>query len=137
MDAEKYKGYFDMLSKWMYLRNTGCFLTDHKLLKNRIAVYGYGKIGQRFVEELTLSGNPPQYIIDKGSSLVSLISERTTLAYELKAVDVIVVTVVFDYIDIEKQLIQKLGNNTNGTRIVSINSIINDLLQELTDEYLI
>ena len=98
-ELEKNVRYLHIMEDWMARRVKGVSLACR--LKSagykEIAIYGYGVLGRSLYEELALSDILVKYIIDyKGENLHTEV--KVYLPYEsLPAVDVVIVSVLFEY----------------------------------------
>lgn len=86
-----------------------------------IAVYGYGKIGKKIIAELSSSTINVRYIIDCAELDLQYPTYKPT--DDLPAVDVVIVTAIYDFDEIENMLFDKVT-----CRIVSANEIMSAVL---------
>ena len=121
---EKFKGYYGLLNQWLYLKQTGSSLTDYFLKNdyNKIAIYGLGDLGSRLIDELKNSNIEILYGIDKNTDDIS--SELEIYSLEQiddieEMVDVVVVTAVFAFDEIEEELCDKFDCD-----IVSLEDVV-------------
>ena len=109
--VDKFKRYYSVLNEWLMLKNCNHNLEEY--FKNNaygeIAVYGIGELGRRLCEELKDTDIEIEYIVDGKVSGNYLGVEIMDMDSQLKAVDVVVVTAVFDLERIEKQLKEKVS----------------------------
>lgn len=122
----KFKMYYNMLNQWLQLRNAGVNLQEYFMNHNYnvIAIYGMGEIGERLYEELKLENKIlVKYAIDQYSGSIVSDLEVICMQDELKDVDAIVVTSVFAFDEIKKNLRQKVKYP-----ILSLDNIIQELL---------
>ena len=106
---DKFYGYFQLLNQWVALKNEGKSLVEyfHKNGYKSIAIYGIGELGNRLVEELKNSDIKIKYVLDKKQEYAN--TDLPVLAIEeAEAVDVIVVTPIFAYDEIEEALMDQL-----------------------------
>lgn len=108
--VDKFKGYYNLLNQWLQLKNEGKNLHTyfHDYNYKSIAIYGMGELGNRLYEELKDSDIEIKYAIDKNAE--STYSELNVIGIEEKyeEVDVIVVTAIFAFDEIEKELSLKV-----------------------------
>lgn len=98
---------FHIFNKWMYLKQKGVslemFFRDN--LFAHVAIYGYGALGQRLAADMERMDVEFGCIIDRNAENIRVADIPVlTLADELPAVDVVVVTTVQFYGEIEAQL---------------------------------
>ena len=107
---EKFKNYFDVTNEWIRLKNEGKCLEEYFLKNgwNRIAVYGMGELGNRLTEELKDSAVTVVYAIDQKSDSIFSTLTIKDLEEELPPVDVIVVTPIFAYDEVEEALMDRV-----------------------------
>lgn len=104
--ADKFKTYYNMLNQWLALKqenkNLAQYFKDNKY--NSIAIYGMGEMGTRLLEELKSSDIEVTCAIDQNAS--NTFSEIKVLNSddEIPEVDAIIVTAVFAFEEIEKEL---------------------------------
>lgn len=103
---DKFKSYYNILNQWLILKQEGKSLEKFFCDKGykSIAIYGMGELGNRLYEELKDSSLEVKYAIDKNAS--NTYSELTVYEIEekLPTVDVIVVSPIFAFDEIEKDL---------------------------------
>lgn len=120
----KFRLYYNLLNQWLFLKNKGtnletCFI-ERKIYS--IAIYGMGEVGERLCEELKESKVQVKYAIDTKRYDSTLELPRYNLIQGLEPVDAIVVTPIFDYQNIEKE-IKKVGNH----QVISLYDIVFDV----------
>lgn len=123
-ELEKFRNYTRILEQWIAVKQISIpfaswFEENHF---HKIAVYGLGRIGQLFVNELTDSNVEICYGIDKG--LIADISNLKVIKPEdeFGEVDLIVVTAMAEFQVIKKRLRQKIN-----CPVVSLEDIIYEL----------
>lgn len=128
--ADKYQEYFELLNKWLLIKNYGKTVLDHVGLKDKkkIAVYGIGKIGKRLVEEIECRKGNIAYAIDKNADMFFADFEIYKPDDELPKCDVIVVTAILEY-DV---LYSYLSKKTDAD-ILSLKTLIEELWVETID----
>lgn len=105
--VEKFKTYFDVTNEWIRLKNAGRSLAEYFESNgwNRIAIYGVGELGTRLLEELRGSRIEVVYAIDQKNNKYSEI-DVFEISDELPEVDVVVVTPIFAYEEVEEKLME-------------------------------
>lgn len=123
-DLGKYKIMYQMVERWMRIKQA-----DEKLEKyfvsygyENIAIYGMAEIGKLLYNELKDSSVKVKYSIDKNKNVTNLIPVYVP-DDDLPPVDVIVVTAIAYFDEIEKMLSKK-----NDCRIISLEDIIYEVL---------
>lgn len=107
----KYKLLLDKTSDWLLIKHNGKslvdFFIDNRLKK--IAIYGYGTLGQMLYEELKGSDVKVQYIIDRKNLKDSIkdISFMGVDQNEYMDIDAIVITAIADFSEIEEKFSKK------------------------------
>lgn len=122
---DKFVGYFNLLDHWMMIKEEGKsisgYFQENGYLK--IAIYGLGKMGNHLLKELKDTNIQVLYAIDTKGDAVCNDTVVYTLNDKLPDTDLIVVTPVFDYDNIERSLREK-----TDTKIVSLNSVVYGIL---------
>lgn len=102
---QKYMHYFD---KWMNNREHDLWIPDYFSKKGSpsIAIYGCGMLGRHLIWELEKMKYPISWIMDKGDSSSTVCSKTIGINEVANApkVDLIIVTAMADYEEIEKFL---------------------------------
>lgn len=109
-----YWGFF-IFDKWIQIKNGGKSLADYfkDNLMTQVAIYGLGTIGKRLYEELAKEQLEVVYGIDRNAEKIQVDDlEIKTLDDELSSVDAVIVTPISFY-EIEKDIYQKMGADTN------------------------
>lgn len=122
--VDKFKGYYNMLNQWLSLKNDGKSLVDYFITNNykNIAIYGMGEMGIRLMEELENSSINILYGIDKEAGSTYSDIDVLYIDDDLKQVDVIVVTSIFAFEEIEKQLTDHISYP-----IISLEEVVFDI----------
>lgn len=119
--VDKFNGYYNLLNRWLSLKQEGKsidkYFIDNKIKK--IAIYGMGEIGARLYYELKDSDIELSYAIDSNSLAAYSELEVYNLEDKLPDTELIVVTAIFDFDEIES----KLSEITN-IKIVSLEDIV-------------
>lgn len=108
---DKFKGYYNLLNQWLRLKQENKSL-EAFFIENQYktaAIYGMGELGNRLYDELKNSSVQVKYAIDENTA--GAYSEIDVIRPEddFPEVDVIVVTAVFAYSEIEKKLSARTG----------------------------
>lgn len=109
-----YWGFF-IFDMWIQIKNSGKSLADYfkDNLMTQVAIYGLGTIGKRLYEELAKEQLEVVYGIDRNAEKIQVDDlEIKTLDDELSSVDAVIVTPISFY-EIEKDIYQKMGTDTN------------------------
>lgn len=119
--VDKFNDYYNLLNRWLSLKQEGKsidkYFIDNKIKK--IAIYGMGEIGARLYYELKDSDIELSYAIDSNSLAAYSELEVYNLEDKLPDAELIVVTAIFDFDEIES----KLSEITN-IKIVSLEDIV-------------
>lgn len=119
---DKFKNYYNISNQWLVLKQEGKsleqFFIDNKY--KTVAIYGMGELGNRLYDELKDSNNiQVKYAIDRNAASTYAEIEILELEAGLPEVDVIVVTAVFAFDEIEEELKKKVE-----CQIVSLNDVV-------------
>ncbi len=127
LSNDKYMLYFSVLDKWMRLRENGDTVERYFLNHgyHRIGIYGVAQLGNHLIAELSKSEVEVVYGIDRRAELLYAGIPVYGLEDDWEQVDAIVVTPIYDYSNIKKQL-EKKGNY----RVISLESIILESIGE-------
>ena len=105
-----FKCYFNVLNNWLKIKNMNrSFQTffDCNYIKT-VAIYGMGELGKRLYEELKLLNVDVLYGIDKNAkNLIIDGLDIITLEDSLPKVDIIIITPVHYFEEIEKDILKK------------------------------
>ena len=120
----KYELYFELLVKWMELKNRGLSLESffelHEL--RNIAIYGWGKIGKLLYDELEHTTISVDYIIDKYCNVDYHVQiKRSVDENVIKNIDAVVITPVWDL----NSIVDKLREE-GIDRMISVEEIIDE-----------
>lgn len=96
--------------QWLRVRQEGKTLVEYfeKQGYKTVAIYGMKELGERLYDELKESGITVEYIIDKNADQIYADVDIITPDEELKPVDVIVVTAIYYFDEIEDMLSEKV-----------------------------
>lgn len=123
---EKFKNYYNLLEQWLELkqqnRNIGEYLESCGYRK--IAIYGMGKLGKRFLDELEESDVKVDYVID-----LNLCEQDSKFVVKrpnesMDEVDVIIVTAVNEYSDIKSKLMEQCNY-----KIISLTEVLSNMVK--------
>lgn len=120
--ADKNRSLFLIMSQWVRIYQEGHRLEEY-FLKNhyrRIAVYGMGDLGKRFVKEFAASDVQIAYAIDCNAKHILSDVKLITPDDEMESVDAIVITVTSGFREIQKQLFLKAN-----CAIIAIEDVLN------------
>lgn len=123
---DKFKSYYNMLNQWLYIKQDNRNLEEYFKKNNykRIAVYGLGEMGSRLVDELKNTEIELVYGIDK--NVDNVFCDITAYSVDdiedvSDKVDVVIVTAIFAYDEIEEQL-----NDILNCDIISLEEVVYD-----------
>ena len=107
---KKFREYFEILNKWMYLKEADKNISEYFLKNNykKIGLYGLGHLGQHLLEELKDSQIEVRYIVDKKGEIPGCNIPVQKPEEDLDQVDAIIVTVTTEYNEIKNQLKDKV-----------------------------
>ena len=110
VQSEKHLALFLMMNQWVLVKQEGKNLASYFEKNNyrKIAVYGMSYAGERLLNELKGSGIEVAYGIDQNADGIYSEIEIVTKEDTLEPVDAIVVTPVFFFQEIEKDLAGKV-----------------------------
>ncbi len=110
-DDIKFHEFYDILIQWIKVHQKGYTLTDYfrKYNYKTIAIYGMRELGQALLAELKDTEIEVKYAIDKNADNIRVDADVYKPDDDLKKVDVIVVTAVHYYSDIEVGLKEKIS----------------------------
>lgn len=108
--SNKHLALFLMMNQWVLVKQEGKNLASYFEKNNyrKIAVYGMSYAGERLLNELKGSGIEVAYGIDQNADGIYSEIEIVTKEDTLEPVDAIVVTPVFFFQEIEKDLAEKV-----------------------------
>ena len=121
---KRFREYFGLMNRWMYLRNSGIRFSDHSYIKQeyKYAVYGLGNIGKRLIEQMRQEDLNIVYYIDKHADImfadISIYSNKE----KLPEADVMIVSQICDYEEIYND-----ERTMFSGKIISLQQIVDDL----------
>lgn len=120
----KFKQYYQLTNQWLLLKNMNKSIPEYFDLQGyqSIAIYGMGELGNRLYEELMNSKIEVKYAIDKYPENNFTELKFCELSDNMEEVDVIIVTPVFDYEEIEKNITSKVNY-----KVISLEDILWDM----------
>lgn len=109
--VDKFKSYYNMLNQWLSLKQEGKSLEKYFVDNGykTIAIYGMGEMGNRLYDELKDSKEVTiKYAVDQNAD--STYSELDVIDKdeEYEEADVIIVTAIFAFDEIEEELSEKV-----------------------------
>ena len=117
--------YYDVLNRWIMIRNDGYsikkYFTDNGY--STVAIYGMGELGMRLYDELIGSGILVKYVVDQ--NIVNIPDKKVAVVNKdetLEDVDVMIVTAVFAFNEIKQEIENKVK-----FPVVSLCEVIDDL----------
>lgn len=120
-DNAKFHEFYDILIQWIKVHQNGRTLADYfrRYGYKTVAVYGLMELGKALIEELKDTEIEVKYGIDKNVDKMHMQTDVFKPDENLPEVDVIVVTAVHYYADIEMELRDKLKYP-----IVALNDVV-------------
>lgn len=123
-DIDKFRSYYNMLNQWLLIKQEGRSLKEY-FIKNgykTLVIYGMGEMGNRLYEELKDTDIEVKYAIDKEAD--SVYSELKVVEKDshLETADVMVVTAIYAYDEIEEEMETKID-----FPIISLEEVIYEL----------
>lgn len=120
----KFKAYYNVLNQWLIVKQNGKNLYQYfeKNSYKTVAIYGMGELGNRLYDELKDTDIEVKYVVDQNAD--TTYSEVEVFGKEdaLEEVDVMVVTAIFAYDKIERDMRKKIS-----APIISLNDVVYDL----------
>ena len=120
-DNDKFHEFYDVLLQWIKVHQNGRTLEGyfHKYNYKTIAIYGMKELGVALWTELKDTGIVVKYGIDNGVNKTNINVNLFKSKDNLENVDVIIVTAMHDYADIEMELKDKMK-----CPIVALNDVV-------------
>lgn len=110
---EKFYHMYFVLTKWMTVNQNNRPVTDYLKRNNyrKIAIYGLKELGILLYDEIVKAGLAVEFIIDKNADYMNVDVETPLYTPDdsLPEADVIIVTAVHYYEEIEKELKEKVN----------------------------
>lgn len=122
--AKKVHELYMAFDRWLQIRQEGKSLTEYFQQHNykSVAIYGMKELGERLYDELNGSGIMIPYIIDRNADEIYADVDVVKPDDRLEPVDVIVVTAITFFDEIEKMLSKKVS-----CPIISLEDILYEL----------
>lgn len=106
---DKFRIYYNMLNQWLVLKQENksieSYFTNNEY--KTIAIYGMGEMGNRLYEDLKDTEIKVRYAIDKNAGTTYSKIELKDIGDELEIVDVVIVTAVFAFDEIQELIADK------------------------------
>lgn len=120
--SDKHLALFLMMNQWVKIKQEGKNLVSYfeKEGYKKIAIYGMSYAGETLIEELRGTDVQVAYGIDKNASSIYSEIDVSSMEDSLEEVDVVVVTAITFFDEIEKELKTKVN-----CPIVSLEDILN------------
>lgn len=131
-EVQKWKGYsskhlslYKMMCQWVSIKQESKNLADYFEKKGyrKIAVYGMSYMGDVLVDELKDTNIQVAYGIDKNASSIYSEIDVLTMGDELAEVDVVVVTAITFFDEIEQTLSKKMD-----CPIISLEEVLSEVV---------
>lgn len=109
-NTDKFRCFYHLLTQWIALKQYGKNLKEYFEINGykTVAVYGMKELGERLVEELKDSGIEVKYVVDKDTNSIVTDLPKYSPDEKLDVVDVMVVTAIYYYQDIEEKMSKKV-----------------------------
>lgn len=122
---KKMNEFYDLLIRWMKVHRKGGSLASFFIGKGykTLAIYGMRELGLQLLQELKNTGAEVKYCIDKDADNIHIEIPVYKPEDDLEAVDVIVITAIHYYNDIEPVLRDKLKCD-----VYSLDDVIYELM---------
>lgn len=131
-EVQKWKGYsskhlslYKMMCQWVSIKQESKNLADYFEKKGyrKIAVYGMSYMGDVLIDELKDTNIQVAYGIDKNASSIYSEIDVLTMGDELAEVDVVVVTAITFFDEIEQTLSKKMD-----CPIISLEEVLSEVV---------
>lgn len=108
--SDKHLSLFLMMNQWVKVKQEGKNLASYFEQNDykKIAIYGMSYAGETLVEELKNSNIEVEYGIDKNADSIYADIDVLTVEDDLESVDVVVVTAITFFDEIEEKLSEKM-----------------------------
>lgn len=125
---EKFVSYFNILNQWMTLKEEKISIGDYFVSHGykRIAIYGMAEMANHLIKELEFSSTEIVYGIDRRADSIYGKFPIFSTDQSFPEADVIVVTPVFDYENIKKELTGKVN-----CPIVPLDEVVNYVYEQM------
>lgn len=110
-DGAKFYEFYSILLQWVHMHNEGKTIGAYlqRCGYHTVAIYGMKELGEELLYELKDSEVEVKYAIDKNADELYAETDVYRPDEELEPVDVVIVTAVHWFDDIEKDMKAKLG----------------------------
>lgn len=111
-ESDKHLEMFLLMNTWLSNKHKGKMIGDYLKKKGfqNIAIYGMGYIGRNLYEELIQEEITIKYLIDQNKNIQIDGIHIKTPGEEIEMVDMIIVTSIYNYLEIEKNLRSKYNS---------------------------
>jgi hypothetical protein len=119
----KYYRFTNILDNWLRIKEEGLSVESNLKARNihTIAIYGIGMLGMHLMKELEDGNIIISYGIDRRSGAINVPYRLYTLDDNLPYVDMVIVTVFYEYDEIQRKLSSK------GLKSISLENLILEL----------
>lgn len=127
----RFRMYYNLLASLYDLKDKKKTLEEYFIKRGykTIAIYGMGSLGKIFYDEIKNSSNiEVKYIIDLNFRNIKSEIELVGLEKDLPKVDIIVVTPISDFYEIESMLV---NINPYENKVVSLEDVIEDVKKDI------
>ena len=109
--SSKYLTFFTLYDEWLSMKQRGKSVKEYFDMYGykSVAIYGMGKMGMRFYQELRQEGINVSYVIDRNALHIDVDIECLLPEGQFPMADAIVVTVVNDFKEIKDTLEAKVS----------------------------
>ncbi len=123
--SEKRREFYHVLVQWLALKQKGRSLSEYFEKNNykTAAIYGMRELGERLYDELQGTGVTVRYIIDKNAGQIICDIDVVSPEDTLEDVDVVVVTAIHYFDEIQKELLKSMT-----CAIVSLEDVVYDMI---------
>lgn len=120
-ESDKHLEMFLLMNAWLSNKHKGKMIGEYLKKKGfqNIAIYGMGYIGKNLYEELIQEGITVKYLIDQNKNMQIDGMHIKAPGEGIDDVDIIIVTSIYNYLEIEKNLQSKYNSS-----IVCLSDII-------------
>lgn len=108
--VDKFKIYYEVLNQWLILKHEGKGIDSYfmEIGYKNIAIYGMGEVGNLLLKDLEGSDIKVLYCLDSEIACLDADMNVVDLEDGLEGIDVVVVTAMFAFDEIEKDLTGKV-----------------------------
>lgn len=109
--SDKHLALFQMMNQWVRIKQEGKNLSEYFVKNNykKIAIYGMSYAGETLVEELKSTKTEVVYGIDRNAESIYSDVDIVSLEDDLAEVDVVVVTAITFFDEIEERISKKMN----------------------------